>query len=122
MAAGERHTRPMGYDEALAERVRSLLEGEAGVSERAMFGGLAFMVDGHLSVAVGKHADLMLRPDLATEERLLEADGVEQTVMRGRPMGGWLDASAEAVRDDAALAEMVAACVAHARTLPPKRR
>lgn len=110
----------MAYDEGFAQRVREQLAGEPGITERAMFGGLAFLVDGRMAVAVSGRDLMMIRADDETEERLLRRDGVEQTVMRDRPMAGWLDVDAPLSDDDETLAELVAGAVAHARTLPPK--
>lgn len=110
----------MSYDEAFAQRLRALLEREDGITERAMFGGLAFLVDGHLAVAVSGRGLMMIRADAQTEDRLLQRDGIEQTVMRGRPMSGWLDVDGTVTAQDAALGELVAGAVAHARSLPPK--
>lgn len=110
----------MAYDEAFADRVRGLLQDAEGVTERKMFGGLGFMVHGHMAVAVSGRDVMMLRADPQTEDRLLDREGVEQTVMRGRPMSGWLDVGPELTGDDAALRELVEGAVAHVRTLPPK--
>lgn len=110
----------MAYDEAFAQRVRNLLAGEEGITEKAMFGGLAFLVDGHMAAAVSGRSLMMIRADASTEERLLGRDGIEQTVMRGRPMTGWLDVDGSVTDDDDALREVVGGAVAHARTLPPK--
>lgn len=110
----------MSYDERFAHRVRDLLEGQDGITEKAMFGGLAFLVDGHMAVAVSGRDLVMVRADAETEERLLDRDGIGQTVMRGRPMSGWLDVDGTVTADDAALRELVSGAVAHARTLPPK--
>lgn len=110
----------MAYDEGFAQRVRDLLLGEEGITERAMFGGLGFMVDGHMAVTVSGRDLMMIRADARTEDLLLDRDGIEQTVMRGRPMSGWLDVDSTVTADDAALRELVEGAVAHARTLPPK--
>jgi TfoX/Sxy family transcriptional regulator of competence genes len=110
----------MAYDEALAARVRDELGGEAGVTERKMFGGLGFMVDGHMAVAAGSTGDLMVRADPAAGEQWLEEDGVRPMKMRGRPMTGWLLVSTATLGDDAALATWVGRGATYARSLPPK--
>lgn len=110
----------MAYDEALAARVRDLLEGEPGITEKRMFGGLAFLVDGHMSVAAGGKGGLMARPGPAAEDGWLDRDGIGPMVMRGRPMTGWLLADSDAVADDDLLGDLVRDAVAHSRTLPPK--
>ncbi|QIG45336.1 TfoX/Sxy family protein [Nocardioides anomalus] len=108
----------MAYDEELAERVRGVLP-PVPVRERRMFGGLAFLVGGHLAVAASGEG-LMLRCDPADAERLLAEPGVSRMVMRGRELDGWLRTTAEAVADDAALARWVEVGTTYAGSLPPK--
>ncbi len=90
----------MAYDEGLAERIREELAAEPGVTERKMFGGLGFMVDGHLAVAAGSSGDLMVRVGQADAEARIDGDAVRPMEMRGRPMRGWLLVSLEALTDD----------------------
>ncbi|WP_432477065.1 TfoX/Sxy family protein [Nocardioides sp. GXQ0305] len=110
----------MAYDEELAGRVRSTIGGEDGLEEKRMFGGLAFLVDGHMAVGVSGQGGLMVRVDPAAGEALVDGVGVVPMEMRGRAMTGWLRVTAEAVASDEALAEWARRGVAHARTLPPK--
>ena len=109
----------MAYDQDLAERIRGLLPAEP-VMEKAMFGGLAFLVGGHLAVAASGKGGLMVRCDPADSDRLLEQTGTSRMVMRGREMDGWLRVTAEAVAHDDALAEWVAIGTTYAGGLPPK--
>lgn len=110
----------MAYDEDLADRVRDLLNGEM-VVEKKMFGGLAFLVDGNMSVAVSGQGGLMVRVDPGLTEALLEQPGAGEFEMGNRgPMKGWLRVDADAVRDDAALSSWLTRGVEHARTLPTK--
>lgn len=108
----------MAYDEAVAERIRRHLEGEPGVTERRMFGGLAFLVDGHMAVASGSDG-VLLRVDPDTVEGLL-GDHVRRMEMQGRPMKGWLHLDPEAVAGDEQLGGFVDRGVAYVRGLPPK--
>ncbi|MBO1754464.1 TfoX/Sxy family protein [Allobranchiibius sp. CTAmp26] len=110
----------MPYDTDLAERIRHLVEGSYGLSEKAMFGGLAFLIGGHLAVAANSHGALMVRvaPDRTAE--LLDPPRVNHFVMRGRSLDGWLDVSAEAVGDDEALRGWVDLGVTYAAGLPPR--
>ena len=110
----------MPYDEALAARVRDELLGEPGVTERKMFGGLGFMVDGHMAVAASSGGDLMVRADPDGSQEWIDGESVRPMEMRGRPMTGWLLVSVGAVADDEALATWVARSVAYARSLPAK--
>ncbi len=109
----------MAYDEALAARVRDELGGEPGVTERKMFGGLGFMVDGHLAVAASSTGDLMVRADPTTSEAWIDGETVTPMEMRGRPMTGWLLVATARLDDDAELATWVGRGAAYARSLPP---
>ncbi|HUA74771.1 MAG TPA: TfoX/Sxy family protein [Solirubrobacteraceae bacterium] len=110
----------MAYDEELANRVRELLAGEEGVTEMAMFGGLAFLLAGNMSVAASGQGGLLVRVDPAEGESLPASPHVEPMVMRGREMKGWLRVDAEGVRTKRRLEPWVKRGVAYARTLPPK--
>ena len=110
----------MAYDEDLAERIRALLPDGPEVSEMKMFGGLAFLFNGNMSVAASGQGGLMVRCAPDQTEALLEEPGAEHLVMRGRAMDGWLRVGSEAVRDDAALERWVRRGVGYARSLPPK--
>jgi TfoX/Sxy family transcriptional regulator of competence genes len=98
----------MTYDRELADRIRAALSAEPGVTEKSMFGGLAFLVDGAMAVAASGKGSLMVRCDPARSEELVVADGVERMVMRGREMDGWLRVSADVVDDEDALRRWVA--------------
>ncbi len=108
----------MAHDPELAQRLRGLLDGEQGLTEKRMFGGVAFLLDGHMAVCAGNDGGLMVRVDPARTETLLERPGAEPTVMRGRPMRGWLDVEGEI--DDTALQGWVDEGVSYVRALPPK--
>lgn len=110
----------MTYDEELAARVRDELGATDGVTERRMFGGLAFLVDGHMAVAASSGGDLMVRADPATSEQWVDGDAVRPMEMRGRPMTGWLLVATGTLADDAALATWVERGTSYARSLPPK--
>lgn len=109
----------MAYDKELAHRIRENLSGEAGVVEKPMFGGLAFLIDGNMALAASGKGGLMVRSDPADESTLAEA-GVSPMVMRGRELKGWLRVTADVIDADDALTKWVRHGVAYARTLPPK--
>ena len=109
----------MAYDKELAERIRGLLPDEP-VTEKAMFGGLAFLIGGHLAVAASGKGGLMVRCDPAESERLVTESGASRMEMRGREMDGWLRVTGEAVAEDDALAEWVRVGTTYAGGLPPK--
>jgi hypothetical protein len=110
----------MAYDEALAARIHEAVRGEPGVTEKAMFGGLAFLVGGHLAVSASGQGGMLLRCDPAQTETLVSEPDVGRFEMRGREMDGWLRVDDEAVRSDADLDRWVGLGVAYARSLPPK--
>lgn len=109
----------MSYDATLAERIRSLLSERADVTERKMFGGLAFLVGGNLAVAASGQGGILVRCDpAATDDHIV--DGAEPMIMRGRPMNGWLRVSDEGVADEVGLAHWVRIGTATAASLPAK--
>ncbi|MFF5986725.1 TfoX/Sxy family protein [Prauserella flavalba] len=110
----------MAYDHDLADRVRELVAGEKHLSERTMFGGLAFLLDGNMAVAASGQGGLMVRVAPEDTDVLTGEPGVEPMVMRGRELRGWLrvDSSAVGARDQ--LERWVGLGVAYARSLPAK--
>jgi len=110
----------MAYDHALADRIRELLAGEAGVAEQRMFGGLAFLINGNMSVAASGEGGLLVRVDPEESAALIDDERVRPTVMRGRTMRGWLRVDAAAVAGPSQLDQWVARGVSYARSLPAK--
>ncbi|NIH80626.1 TfoX/Sxy family protein [Amycolatopsis viridis] len=109
----------MAYDPGLADRIRDLLSGAEGITEKRMFGGLAFLVHGNMAVAARSRGGLLVRVDPAEGESLLGED-VRPMVMRGREMPGWLEVDAGAVRDRRRLERWVTRGLSYARGLPAK--
>jgi TfoX/Sxy family transcriptional regulator of competence genes len=112
---------PVAYDEDLAQRIRELVATEPGVTDQRMFGGLAFLVNGHMSVSASGRGGLLLRCDPAETDALLRKPFAGPFEMRGRVMDGWIRVDADGLRSKAQLARWVARGVAYARSLPPKR-
>jgi TfoX/Sxy family transcriptional regulator of competence genes len=110
----------MPVDPELADRLRDALAGEAGVTERRMFGGLAFLVAGNLAVGIAHTGELMVRvgPE-ATDDALAEPH-TRLFDMGGRPMRGWILVDRQGADTREALDAWVARGVRFARTLPPK--
>lgn len=108
----------MTYDEGLAERIRHVLADESGVSEKKMFGGLSFLVDGNMAVAAGGDGALMFRRDPDRDDPV--GEHIRPQVMGERVMSGWLHVDAEGVQSEGQLREIVERAVSFARTLPPK--
>jgi TfoX/Sxy family transcriptional regulator of competence genes len=110
----------VAYDEALAERIRALLAGEEDVIEKRMFGGLAFLIGGNMSVSVSGQGGLLLRCEPAQTADLVKEPHASTAVMRGRAMEGWLRVAPEGVEADEELQKWVNCGVSYARSLPPK--
>ena len=110
----------MAYDEELANRIRELVAGEADLTEKRMFGGLAFLIGGHMSVSVSGQGGLVLRCDPEETEALLRKPHAGPFEMRGRVMDGWLRIDAAGLRGKRGLDRWVTRGIAYARSLPPK--
>jgi len=110
----------VAYDEDLAERIRELLAKERGITEKRMFGGLAFLVGGNMAVSASGRGGLMVRVDPADGEKLVASGTASPMVMRGREMSGWLRVDGAALRTRAQLAAWVERGTAYARSLPAK--
>ncbi len=110
----------MAYDEDLANRIRELVCDEPGVTEKKMFGGLAFLIGGNMSVSASGQGGLLLRVDPDETGALVAKPHARRFVMRGREMDGWLRVDAEGVRTKRELERWVARGVAYARSLPAK--
>ncbi|MDQ3484540.1 MAG: TfoX/Sxy family protein [Actinomycetota bacterium] len=110
----------MAYDDELAKRIRQVVSGERGMSEKRMFGGLAFLVHGKLAVSASSQGGLLLRVDPAQAESLVSDAHVRRFEMRGREMHGWLRVDPQAVETDEKLRRWVSHGVTYARSLAPK--
>jgi hypothetical protein len=111
---------PVAFDIELGDRVRALVADEPGLTERKMFGGLAFLFGGHLAVAASGQGGVMVRVDPAVSDDLVATTPGRLVEMRGRPLRGWLRVDADEVRTEHDLATWVERGVAYARSLPPK--
>jgi TfoX/Sxy family transcriptional regulator of competence genes len=111
----------MAYDEHLADRIRAMLEDEAGLTEKKMFGGLAFLIGGNMAVAASGQGGLLVRADPATSDTLLTSAGARLMEMGGRQMQGWLRVDTDAVRTKRQLERWVRVGAGYARSLPAKR-
>jgi TfoX/Sxy family transcriptional regulator of competence genes len=110
----------VAYDEDLANRIRELFLTEQGVTEKRMFGGLAFLIDGNMSVSASSQGGLLLRVDPAQTDALLSKPHAHPFEMRGRMMQGWLRVDAEGLQTKRQLERWVARGIAYARSLPSK--
>jgi hypothetical protein len=110
----------MACDEDLVNRIRELLAEVDGVHEMRMFGGVSFLIGGHISVAASGHGGLMLHCDHDQTAQLLARPHARPMIMRGREMRGWVYVEPEGLKTKRALKPWVERGVAMARSLPPK--
>ena len=110
----------MAYDEALAGRIRELTAGEANLTEKKMFGGLAFLVGGNMAIAASGQGGILVRADPDESDELVAAADAQPMEMRGREMRGWLRVDPEHVKTNRQLARWVEIGTSYARSLPPK--
>lgn len=110
----------MAYDEDLANRIRELLGPVGGIDEKRMFGGLAFLVNGNMSVAASHDSGLLVRVAPDDTDKLLERQHVSPMVMGGREMRGWLRVAPDGWKTKRQLQSWVDRGVGYAGTLPPK--
>jgi TfoX/Sxy family transcriptional regulator of competence genes len=110
----------VAYDEELAQRIRALVGGGPDVTEKKMFGGLAFLVGGNMAIGASGQGGILVRVDPAESDELVATSSAEPMEMRGRTMQGWLRVQADDVRTDDELRPWVDRGVAYARSLPAK--
>ena len=108
----------MAYDERLAQRVRDLVVDDLDITEKRMFGGLTFLVNGNMSVTVSGRGGLMVRLDADEADRLVDGRVVVPFEMRGKPMTGWLRVAGGGYETDEQLRDWVDRSVEFARSLP----
>ena len=111
----------MAYDEELADRIRELLGGEAGLTEQKMFGGLGFMIGGNMAVAASGQGGALVRVDPDQSDKIVATTKARPMEMRGKEMSGWLRVSSDDLRTKQQLAKWVKIGVTYARSLPAKR-
>jgi TfoX/Sxy family transcriptional regulator of competence genes len=110
----------MSFDSGLAQRIREAIEGSPGVSEKAMFGGLAFLVDGKMFVGI-QESVLMARVGPERHLDALAVPHVREMDFTGRPMKGYVYVDPAGLTDDQALSAWVQWCFAYVAALPPKK-
>ena len=110
----------MAYDVELANRLREQVADEKGLTEKAMFGGLAFLINGNMAVSASGQGGLLLRVDPAQTDALIQDPHAARFVMRGREMDGWLRIDPAGIITDDELRRWAEIGVAYARSLPPK--
>ncbi len=110
----------MAYDQELAERIRQLIGNDPELTEKKMFGGLAFLIRGNMAIAASNEGGAMVRVDPAQSDALVATTKARLVQMRGRDMPGWLRVRSDDVRTDDQLAPWVEMGIGYARSLPPQ--
>ncbi|SRR5258707_11240981 len=110
----------MPYDEELAGRIRQLIGSDPELTEKKMFGGLAFLIRGNMAIAASSEGGAMVRVDPAQSDTLVATTKATLMSMRGRDMAGWLRVRSDDLRTDDQLARRVEIGTGYARSLPPK--
>jgi TfoX/Sxy family transcriptional regulator of competence genes len=118
---GSDYDQGVAFDEQLAARIRELIDSDLDLTEKRMFGGLAFLVGGNMAIAASGQGGILVRANPAESDALVEQTKAELAVMRGRPMSGWLRVDTEHLRTKRELASWVEIGTTYARTLPAKR-
>jgi TfoX/Sxy family transcriptional regulator of competence genes len=111
----------VAYDEALADRIRELIGSEHNLTERKMFGGLAFLIGGNMAIAASGQGGILVRADPAQSDQLVASTKARPMEMRGRQMAGWLRVDTDDVATKTELAQWVEIGTGYARSLPAKR-
>jgi TfoX/Sxy family transcriptional regulator of competence genes len=111
----------VAYDEELAARIRELVGDEPDLTEKKMFGGLAFLIGGNMAVAASGQGGVLVRVDPAQSDKLVATTNARLMEMRGRAMQGWLRVDPEDLRTKRQLAKWVTLGTNYARSLPAKR-
>ncbi len=110
----------MGYDQELADRIRRLIGSDPDLTEKKMFGGLAFLIGGNMAIAASSQGGAMVRVDPEQSDSLVATTTASLVEMRGRPMPGWLRLSSADLRTDDQLTPWVDRGTGYARSLAPK--
>jgi hypothetical protein len=110
----------VAYDEDLADRIRELLVNEPSLSEKKMFGGLAFLIGGNMAVAASGQGGILVHVDVDQGSQLVATTAARPMVMRGKEMKGWLRVDPDDLKTKRELARWVELGAAYARSLPPK--
>ena len=110
----------MAYDQELAGRIRQLIGSDPELTEKKMFGGLAFLIQGNMAIAASGQGGAMVRVDPTQSDALVATTNATLMNMRGRDMPGWLRVSSDDLRTDDQLAHWIEIGTGYARSLPPK--
>jgi TfoX/Sxy family transcriptional regulator of competence genes len=110
----------VAYDEELAARIRDLIGDEPSLTEKKMFGGLAFLIGGNMAVGASGQGGILVRVDPEQSAELVATTNAYLMEMRGRQMEGWLRVDADALGTGDELAKWVELGTTYARSLPAK--
>ena len=120
LVAAQCDTLVVAYDEELADRIRDIVHDEPGLTEKRMFGGLAFLINGNMAVSASGRGGMLLRVDPADTPTFVERPEATRFSMRGREMDGWLRIDPTGLATKRHLTWWVSRGVSYARSLPAK--
>ena len=109
------------YDEDLADRIRALIGAQRDLTEKKMFGGLAFLVGGNMAIAASRQGGVLVRVDPSESDTIVDTTRADVAVMRDRPMSGWLRVAPEHLRTKQQLGKWVQLGTTYARSLPKNK-
>ena len=110
----------MAYDQALAQRIRDIIGPDPELTEKKMFGGLAFLIRERMAITASREGGVLVPAGPGERQHLLDSTAATVAVMGGREMSGWLRVAAEHVATDDELSPWVELGIEHARSLPPR--
>src|SRR5690349_15833803 len=110
----------MAYDEKLAQRLRALLADERNVTEKKMFGGLGFLVQGNMCVSASGKGGMLVRIDPEESDEAIGRPHARLMEMGGRTMAGWIRVDAAGLKSERQLASWVSRSLAYVKRLPAK--
>jgi hypothetical protein len=111
----------MAYDEVLATRIRDLIGPDPELTEKKMFGGLTFLIRGHMAISASGQGGVLVHVDPERSDELVTTTAATLAMMQGREMPGWVRVGADDLATDDALSPWVEIGIGHARSLPPKK-
>jgi hypothetical protein len=117
-AAPRGYDRPVAYDEVLAGRIRDLIGPDPELTEKKMFGGLAFLIRGHMAISASGQGGILVHVDPERSGDLVATTVATTAVMQGREMDGWLRVSEEHLTADDDLSGWIETAIGYCRSLP----
>ena len=110
----------MAYDEDLADRIRELVSGQANLTEKKMFGGLAFLIGGHMAISASGRGGVLVRVDPRDTDKLVSSSNAQIAIMQRTANGRVAPGRSRTRTHEVSAGQMGTIGTAYARSLPPK--